>query len=235
MANDSVNSEEEYHFTETDAADALEASNPPVKKSPGLNKTIGSRVVLVLGIVIVILAMYKLAGVLFSSKKAPIKPPAITTQTPLPPQALVQTGVTPGALAKVSERVDKIENAVPQIMTALSELQDKVNDLNNTLQSLSNTLTQQQAQLTALEQKPAPKPLPPEKVVHRSPVAHGQTYYVQAMVPGRAWLKSKHGGTTTVKVGDTLTGYGTIEMIDTGQGRVLTSSGRAINYNPKDS
>lgn len=50
-------------------------------------------------------------------------------------------------------------------------------------------------------------------------------YYVQAVIPGRAWLKNADGQILTVTQGDPVPGYGTVSLIDAQNGIVMTSTG----------
>ncbi len=54
------------------------------------------------------------------------------------------------------------------------------------------------------------------------------TYTVQAIIPGRAWLKSDSGDTVTVAEGDVLKGYGRIAKIDPYDGVVDIDTGNKI-------
>lgn len=51
------------------------------------------------------------------------------------------------------------------------------------------------------------------------------TLVVHAIIPGRAWLKTREGTTITVTEGDTLDRYGKVLVIDAANGVVITSSG----------
>jgi hypothetical protein len=53
-------------------------------------------------------------------------------------------------------------------------------------------------------------------------------YTVQAIIPGRAWLKSDNGDTVTVAEGDILKDYGRITKIDPYDGIVNIDTGRRI-------
>lgn len=55
-------------------------------------------------------------------------------------------------------------------------------------------------------------------------------YYIQAIIPGRAWLKDSNGKIFTVTTGDQIPGYGRIIDIDPKNGLVKTDQGRAIEY-----
>lgn len=59
-------------------------------------------------------------------------------------------------------------------------------------------------------------------------------YYVRSMIQGRAWLLWGDNNTLTVSTGDVLPGYGKIEVIDTDNGVIKTSSGREIGYRSQD-
>lgn len=73
-----------------------------------------------------------------------------------------------------------------------------------------------------------------KRIRHRK-VAKPLVYHVKALIPGRAWLESNRGTTTSVKVGDTLKNYGQITSINPNTGMVDTSSGRVIKYGRYDS
>lgn len=55
-------------------------------------------------------------------------------------------------------------------------------------------------------------------------------YHVEAVVPGRAWLKDQNGTTITVGKGDQIRGYGYVTYIDSENGLVVTSSGIVVRY-----
>lgn len=53
-------------------------------------------------------------------------------------------------------------------------------------------------------------------------------YSVQAIIPGRAWLKSEAGDTVTVAEGDYLKGYGRVTKIDPYDGIVAIDTGSKV-------
>ena len=55
-------------------------------------------------------------------------------------------------------------------------------------------------------------------------------FYIQAIVPGRAWLSSNKGDYVTVSLGSKLAEYGAVRRIDAEAGLVLTSSGKMIHF-----
>lgn len=65
--------------------------------------------------------------------------------------------------------------------------------------------------------------MPPTKVMQPKMI-----YTVQAIIPGRAWLKSDGGDTITVAEGDTLKDYGRVTKIDPYDGVVEIDTGNKI-------
>lgn len=58
-----------------------------------------------------------------------------------------------------------------------------------------------------------------------------ETYFVQAVIPGRAWLKDSNGKIITVAIGDQVPGgYGRVTHINSRDGVVTTNKGAQIEY-----
>lgn len=88
-------------------------------------------------------------------------------------------------------------------------------------------------QLTYLQTPTKNQVVTPQK---EEAAAERVTYYIQAVVPGRAWLKSNKGGKTlTVREGSTVPGYGVVDNIEPQLGKVIMNSGESIIYSPDDS
>ena len=60
-------------------------------------------------------------------------------------------------------------------------------------------------------------------------------YYIQAVIPGRAWLIATNGSTLTVREGSTIPGYGIVRKIDPNLGKVFMSTGKVIRFSQLDS
>jgi hypothetical protein len=69
---------------------------------------------------------------------------------------------------------------------------------------------------------------PPPGIPPAKPVEARTTYIVQAIIPGRAWLKSESGDTVTVAEGDLLKDYGRVTKIDPYDGVVDIDTGTKI-------
>jgi biotin carboxyl carrier protein len=181
-------------------------------------------------------------------------PPATTTtNTASAPDASFNTNATsstvvPAAdtarLVALEEQNLKIQADYTQKMSDMvaqnTALQMKVQDLAMRLASMESTLTRLSQNLQELKtnkasvmasagamgaqaQTQAPTTLPAPK-----PAAPKISYSVQAIIPGRAWLKSENGNTVTVAEGDTLKDFGRVVKIDPYDGIVQIDIGNKI-------
>lgn len=127
--------------------------------------------------------------------------------------------------------VSNLNGQVGTITSNLDALSQKISELNRIISNLSDKLEVQAQIIEHLSVKPVVKaPRYKTKVYKQS-----LQYYVQAVIPGRAWLVASNGSTLTVREGSTIPGYGIVKLIDPNQGRIITSSGRVIRFNQDDS
>ena len=149
-----------------------------------------------------------------------------------------------------SNQADRIANIEKNLQSNIESMQDKIAQLSsevNTLATTNQALTQQMTDLAskllvsqqALEELLAAKKAQP--VIARQaninkpmPKKESLAYFVQAVIPGRAWLINSQGGTLTVRVGSKVPGWGVVHRIDALQGRVTMSSGRIIAFTQAD-
>ncbi len=115
----------------------------------------------------------------------------------------MQSNLVRGKMDEMAKRVNRIESSLNQITQLLQQNGSHTN----------------KSQMTATESVPA---LPTRSAVPRV------TYTVQAIIPGRAWLKADSGDTVTVAEGDTLRDYGRITKIDPYDGVVEIDTGNKI-------
>jgi hypothetical protein len=112
------------------------------------------------------------------------------------------------------------------------ELQNKLEDLNMRLASMESTIARigRSVQETKQPAKEAATPATVASNAYAPPrnIGPHSTYSVQAIIPGRAWLKSDDGETITVAEGDTLKNYGRIMKIDPYDGIVQIDTGGRI-------
>lgn len=173
-------------------------------------------------------------------------PPVVNPPVEQPPQQFVAQPIAAPAPAVIDSQVTQTQEAMQQ---QLKDLVSRVEANRAEIDSLSGTLAQNQQQLTTLTQHVesltnslqlltknihtliTPKPKPKKKSVVLAPPI---SYHVRAIVPGRVWLESASGQTISLRVGNQLPGYGTIQLISPRQGMVITSTGAVFQYGVND-
>lgn len=120
----------------------------------------------------------------------------------------------------------------------IQEYQDQNKSLQNQVETLSTKVASMENQLTDMMstrvkklqevEKSAALPVSPgdESETHTAPPKI--PYNVQAIIPGRAWLKSDSGETITVAEGDVIKGVGRVTRIDPYDGIVEIKSGKRV-------
>lgn len=150
------------------------------------------------------------------------------------------------AQQETSPRFDKtqaeLQAQVNTLSMQISSLTNNVNSMADNLRTVSNQLSQLAVTVgneTKLRNNLADqlKQIQMKKVVAREidiKIPRLAQYYVQAMIPGRAWIVNSDGQTLTVSQGSPVADYGIVRYVDTSNGTVLTSSGRTITYAQAD-
>ena len=212
-----------------------------------------------IAVVLVIAAMliYKFMGSFFT-KKTPVtasapdimpivkQPPVVVEQPPV--AAPVQAPSQPSPdYAELNQKISSLDlnqqtlrsdmngmnNQLGGINSNINNLNAKIADLSQLVATLSSKVEEQSNQIAhLLVVRTAPPKI--SHVVKRVTVPQ-LSYYIQAAIPGRAWLIASNGSTLTVREGTNIVGYGRVKLIDPNQGRVLTSSGRVIRFSQQDS
>ncbi len=251
MDNDPVNkpNEEEYQFIDSEHSAEFA---PPRKANPAMpikevNGDGRKKVFIIIGIVAALFCLYKLYDV-FSAR--PVKPtkneavavpraaPAVPVEAPKPPEPVV----TPEAseISQMGNKISTLENVVSQVSQSNANLQDQMAGMATSILDIHNSLSTLSDQVTELTK---PKPVPVEiKKPEKKKALKNKTkkpevkasYYVKAMIQGRAWLMMPDGATLTVSEQDELPGYGQITSIDPEKGEIKTASGDVITYRSDD-
>lgn len=154
--------------------------------------------------------------------------PQRTVQTN--PQVMEKLNQLESASNKSQENFQMLVQRLTEMKSTLEQTTNRLSQLNSNIMVLSQELSEQEHELTRLKTQVVRKRHTVHRVV-RKPV---EVYYIQALIPGRAWLKSKRGAILTVSIGDKIRGYGTIKSIDPHQGEVITSLGKVITFSPSD-
>lgn len=176
-----------------------------------------------------------------TEKIAPLTNPLLQTQAAQKMPSLINQNIEADHLADIERNV---QSSVSSIRDEIGQLNNQINTLTTTNQSLISEVSQLSAKLAAnqqvLEELLAAKkanPVIPKtsfRVVKHQSKAQSLSYYVQAVIPGRAWLINSQGGNLTVRVGSKVPGLGVVHRIDALQGRVTMSSGRIIAFTQAD-
>ncbi len=140
--------------------------------------------------------------------------------------------ITPKTVVEKIEAQEKnLNTKIQALEIKLNELLSKLGRLDSAMSVSSRDITDVNLKLEAINQElkmiaapPAPT-VKEEKVESLSEAYTNPTFTVHAIIPGRAWLKTRDGKTITVTEGDAIDGYGKVMGIDAPSGVVLTSSG----------
>src|SRR3990167_1827300 len=96
--------------------------------------------------------------------------------------------------------------------------------MNQLVQVLTRGGSQASANSAATTPAAAQQAMPAQPQVSEIKV----TYSVQAIIPGRAWLRSENGETVTVAEGDTIKDLGRVTKIDPYDGVVEVNMGNRV-------
>ncbi len=120
-----------------------------------------------------------------------------------------QNKATQDQLQTLDARVAGLETQLNQMLKAISRQN----------QNMSNTLgNPASSSMPSSASQPAAAQAPPPKI----------SYNVQAIIPGRAWLKSENGDTVTVAEGDVIKDVGRVTKIDPYDGIVEINTGSRV-------
>lgn len=222
---------DEYYKSEEPHPDSMEPLEPP---GPGGRFPFSRRVMILIGFIVAIGVVYGILTIATRQTVKPVVAPVATPTIPPPvatPQPIIaQPSLPPSnTLAELMQQNQNNQQAIAALQNQMQLLQTQLLQITNSLTTLTN-----QIQVVAEEVKAVS--------LDRSLMGRGlsfrpagKIYHLKALVPGRAWLQTAGGETTTVTIGDRLPGYGIVQMINTQQGIVTTSSGAIIGYGAKDS
>jgi intracellular multiplication protein IcmG len=241
-------SEDEYKFPEDEYvhAQAEPAADNSLHDSPGVSSggvasgIVGkiqdlskNRIAVVIVLVVVLLILIRIFGGHESTKiisTTPVK--AISTPVvaakPQPvvslpnPQVVNEVGTIKDSLQRnkqvlnnLQSRIDDVQAALQANLTQQSQLLSSVNDL--------------ESKISIIQKKIAPKKKKKLKVAVKPVI-----YYLRAIVPGRAWIYGSNGRSATIALGDRVKQYGKVMSILAHKGKVLTSSGKVIEFSSSD-
>ena len=130
------------------------------------------------------------------------------------------------ALEAKSNALDQTINQQQQAITQLQSNMETLQESVNTLTTSVSTLTQKFDALDSKLTKPVVK-----QASRAASAPPPVTYFVRAMVPGRAWLQASNGSTLSVAAGNEVPGHGTVSNVALSSGQVIMSDGSVFTYN----
>jgi intracellular multiplication protein IcmG len=171
--------------------------------------------------------------------------PAIVQPTPEIAKSVAPAapaGVPPEEIINIISSQKSMQNSIVGVSDQLAQLnihltsQDKSYD---TLQkALEDVQAKQNANAALLQEiliQIKTKPIMPrpevQKAIYEAPKME---YFVQAIIPGRAWIVNEKGMAMTVRVGSEIPGYGIVKEIDPPEGRVVMSSSKVFRFKHDD-
>lgn len=170
-----------------------------------------------------------------------ISPPPSVISIPAPDQSVIYGSSTTDAKianleannqklinqlqADYIQRLNDFYNQNRQLQDQLQSLSGRVSTIETQLNQLIQALTRQQSQAGAGSEVTSPPPGPQSQATPKIP------YNVQAIIPGRAWLRSENGETLTVAEGDPVGDAGRVTKIDPYDGvvEISTAQGKTVS------
>lgn len=163
--------------------------------------------------------------------------PIVPMQMPVPtyvtevPQATPSGYSNPpaaGTAALVSPEY-VIKQLQAEYLQRMNEMAEQNKQLQSQMQSLNSRVMNVESQLNQLLRAVTPVPEREQRPVSATEGRDARiNYSVQAIIPGRAWLRSDNGDSITVAEGDTIKGVGRIVKIDPYDGIVEINTGTKV-------
>jgi intracellular multiplication protein IcmG len=177
------------------------------------------------------------------SEPPPLSQPLIQQAPPPPPANATLSSEEKAKLDTVLQQeqdnqnqIQNLSQEVTQLQTSTQTLSNKMDDLITQLSAMTKKMEAQEEQARMLEQLKKKAVSSRVKANRHHPAKAAEKYYLQAAIPGRAWLIKRNGtDTLTVRRGTIVPGYGKVLQIDADKGRVLMSSGKTIIFGQWDS
>jgi len=123
-----------------------------------------------------------------------------------------------------AQKIADTELQNTQLRTQVQELNSRISNMEVAFRQLTKILRNMGSGAAVVNKSGMGVPLAPALRVTQPKIS----YTVQAIIPGRAWLKSDSGDTVTVAEGDMLKDYGRIAKIDPYDGIVDIDTGSKI-------
>jgi len=142
----------------------------------------------------------------------------------------------------LQENEERTTSKLNMMSSKIASLQSDVGSINHQLLMLSernmrseNAVTSQEApaqNVMISSKSPKPQTESQSQASYHAPAAVDPdvTYQVEAVIPGRAWLKASNHQTLSVTLHNRIPGYGYVVAINAYNGNVTTSTGVVLKY-----
>lgn len=239
MADQINKGEDEYQLSEDNKDSQFQNPEYADNTSKRSNMNEGGKakriVLIAISALVILLAFYKVVG-FFVPGKNDGSNVEVVEEVQTPPVSVPQfdqsalENVNENRIADVEKEISLRENEINSIIVNLSSIQnsfadlgDQIENLQGNISTLSQQVAYQQDTITQLQEE------------QDTQDDNRTIYYIQAIIPGRAWLKGSDGSTLTVRAGSEIPDYGTVSIIDVNQAIITVNTGEVIGYDPNDS
>lgn len=134
----------------------------------------------------------------------------------------------------LQQQIQTNQDRVTNIEKTVNNVESQMSKVSNALQAIVSAAT---GDGSAMPTQAYQQPRQGTRTVYQAPPSssRGNSYFIQAIIPGRAWLEDSSGKTITVTYGDAVPGLGKVTKIDPENGIVVTSAGVKIMYGINES
>jgi len=164
---------------------------------------------------------------------APVRTNYVEMNTAAQPAATVPANNPAAAVinqlqADYASKINEVDAKIQEVDTQDKAIHDQVQALDVRIAAMEAQINQLMQMLMHPTQGARNAPVPMASVA-QPPVAEPKVpYSVQAIIPGRAWLRSDSGEAVTVAEGDTIKGLGRVTKIDPYDGVVEINTGNRV-------
>jgi len=229
-SSESHESEHEDHHADASESVADQQVSGTVDGPSKLSGIIGrlsilqnKRVVMVIGAAVVAIIAFK---IMTPSHHVKVVKKQATVQAVAPQDSTQDMMLS--KLNRLSQDASNSQGTVNQMQSQLSGMRSALNTATSNSVAMKSAVIALAQQVQDLTNQLKAQNAQPHKKYLPAPII---TYHLVALVPGRAWIVGSNGESDSVTVGAKLKTYGTVKEINTGTGKVLTTSGKVITYN----
>ena len=176
-----------------------------------------------------------------AAQPAPVQAPAAPAVNNPPPNANVETLVTENQrligqlqadyaqkLNDYAAQSKALQDQIQALNTRMAGMESEINQLMQVLSRVGQTSQSNQANNQANNNVATNTPAPPQAVPAAPQPEVKIPYTVQAIIPGRAWLRSDNSETVTVAEGDVIKDIGRVTKVDPYDGVVEINTGNKV-------